>query len=108
MIKNLSILFLIFFVYSCKTNSQQFDNELEILILKDSIEKPYIFFSEISIISKDKSISTKLNQEIQKLSLNKLSSDKPEERLKEKKYLLQQCINDSENLGCEKSICKYP
>jgi len=63
-----------------------------VIVLTDSIQKPYAFLNELKIVSSDKLIAKKTNIAIQRLSENvQLKTTIPEERLALKKKFLKEC-----------------
>ncbi|MCF6346853.1 MAG: hypothetical protein L3J20_00960 [Flavobacteriaceae bacterium] len=76
---------------SCSTQQKV---KSQIVLLTDSIQKPYAFLSELKIVSKNKILSEKINRAIQQLSENEaIKTIIPEERLTIKKKLLEDCFN---------------
>lgn len=72
--------------------------KVQVVELKDSIQKPYVFINEIEIISKNKNLSGKTNTLIQQLSENKtINAIVPKERLRIKKERLENCFKDVSN-----------
>ena len=90
-------------ILSCKTIGQKKQENLTIIIIEDSISKPYIYLNELSVIPDTHYIAKKLISEVQSLSVNSLSSYNSQERIEEKKLLLLECLRTKFN-SCEKSI----
>lgn len=99
---NTLLLFIVFSlaIVSCKSFGQR--DDLKFVTLKDSIKKNNINYilEEFKVTCNDKNLENIINDEIYSLSVNSIKSKKNSLRLKEKKKLLQECLNDS-SLGCE-------
>jgi len=89
------IIIISFILTSCTI---QKDIKVQVVELKDSIQKPYVFINEIEVTSKNKDVSEELNKSIQKLSENKtVNTIVPKERLAIKKKRLEKCFKDISN-----------
>ena len=87
--------------------STQQEIKTKVVLLTDSIQKPYVFLSELSIISNNNKISKKANIAIQNLSENQhIEISAPKERLILKKKFLQECFT-TDVLKCKYTPEKY-